>query len=115
MEKVVVEGYGLLDLVERVRQTPWTACIPVGKNFSGIVLGEWVLTDTPDVLYSEQYRITLETVPQGAKVTVEGYQSRYLLDEIRKDPHALTFAGSCLVDDYSGDVKAYRATIERLS
>jgi hypothetical protein len=115
IKKVAVEGYGPPDLVERVSEAPWTVCIPEGKNFSGIVLGEWVLTDTPDALCSEKYRVTLETVPRGAKCTVEGYQSRYLLDAIQTDSHPITFAGCCLLDDYSGEVKAYRATIERIS
>lgn len=89
--------------------------MPSGKNFSGIVLGKWVLTDTPDALCSEKYRIILETVLQGDKFMVEGYQSRYLLNDIRRDSRSITFAGRYLIDDSIGEVKAYRATIEHLS
>jgi hypothetical protein len=93
--------------------------MPSGKNFSGIALGKRVLTDTPDALCSEKYRITLETVPQGDKFMVEGYQSLYLplylLDDIRRDSRSITFAGRYLIADYIGEVKAYRATIERIS
>ncbi len=115
MEKVAIEGYGPPDSVDRVRKAPWTVCMPSGKNFSGIALGKRVLTDTPDALCSEKYRITLETVPQGDKFMVEGYQSLYLLDDIRRDSRSLTFAGRYLIADYIGEVKAYRATIERIS
>ena len=115
MEKVVIEGYGPPDSVDRVRKVPWTVCMPSGKNFSGIAMGKWVLTDTPDALCSEKYRIILETVPQGDKFMVEGYQSRYLFDGIRMDSRSITFAGRYLIDDYIGKVNAYRATIERLS
>ena len=115
MEKVVIEKYGPLDLVDRLRKAPWTACMPSGKNFSGIALGKWVLTDTPDVLCSEKYRVSLETVPRGDKFTVEGYQSRHLFDDVRRDSRAIAFAGRYLIDDYIGEVKAYRATIERIS
>ena len=89
--------------------------MPSEKNFSGIALGKWVLTDTPDALCSGKYRIILETVPQGDKFMVEGYQSRYLLDDIRRDSRSITFAGRYLLDDSIGEVKAYRSTIERIS
>jgi len=115
MEKVMIEGYGPSDLVAQLRKAPWTACMPSGKNFSGIALGKWVLTDIPDALCSEKYRITLETVPHGDKFMVEGYQSRYLLDDIQKDWRSIAFAGRYLIDDYIGEVKAYRAMIESVS
>jgi hypothetical protein len=115
MEKVMIEGYGPPDSVDRLRKAPWTMCMPSGKNFSGIALGKRVLTDTPDALCSEKYRIILETVPQGDKFMIEGYQSRDLLDDIRRDSRSITFAGRYLIDDYIGKVNAYRATIERLS
>lgn len=115
MEKVVIERYGPLDLVDRLRKSPWTACKPSGKNFSGITIGRWVLTDTPDMLCSEKYRVTVETVPQGGKFTVEGYQSRDLFNDLRRDSRTVTFAGCHLIDDYIGEVKAYRATIEHIS
>ncbi len=115
MDKVMLEGYGPPDSVDRLRKASWTACVPSGKNFSGIALGKWVLTDTPDALCSEKYRITWETVPQGDKFMVEGYQSLYLLDDIRRDSRSITFAGRYLSEDYIGEVKAYRATIERIS
>jgi len=115
MEKVMIEGYGPPDSVDRLRKAPWTMCMPSGRNFSGIALGKWVLTDTPDTLCSEKYRIILETVPQGDKFMVEGYQSLYLFDDIRMDSRSITFAGRYLIDDCIGEVKAYRATIERIS
>jgi hypothetical protein len=115
MGKVVIERYGPPDLVDRLRKSPWTACKPSGKNFCGIAIGRWVLTDTPDTLCADKYRITVETVPRGDKFMVEGYQSRDLFNDLQHDSRAITFAGCHLIDDYVGEVKAYRATIEHIS
>jgi hypothetical protein len=115
VEKEVIEGYGPPDLVERVRKAAWTACVPSGKNFQGIVLGDYVLTDTPDEFCPVKFRVTLETVPRGDRFTVDGYHCRYLLDSIRKRSRPTTFAGCCLSDAPIDDAKAYRATVEIIS
>lgn len=115
MEKEVIEGYGPPDLVDRVRQAAWTACVPSGKNFAGINLGGSVLTDTPDEFCPVKFRVTLETVPRGDKFIVEGYHSQYLLDNLRRRYRPTTFAGCSLLDAPGDDTKAYRATVEIVS
>lgn len=115
MEKIVFEGYGPRDLIARLKQASWTACVPSGKNFEEIVLGRWVLTDTPDELCPVKFRVTLETVPPRERFLIEGYNTRCFFDSMRKSPHLLTFAGSCLCKAPLTEDNAYRATIETLS
>lgn len=113
--RLVLEGYGPHDLIKRISASPWLPCAPSGRNFSGIALGELVLADRPDPLCPEKYQITVETVPMGDSFTVEGYQAPHLFDSMRLTARPCTFAGCVLMDDYVGDVTAYRVTVDRLS
>jgi hypothetical protein len=115
MEKAVLEGFGPPDLIARVKHAPWTACAPSGKNFDGIVLGGRVLTDPPDELCPVKFRVTLETVPCGDRLIVEGYNARSLFDSMWKRPDLITFAGHCLSDIHRDRVTIYRATVEIVS
>jgi len=115
MDKAMIEGYGPPDLVARVRNAAWSACVPAGKNFEGLVVGSWVLTDTPDALCPVKFRVTLATVPRGDRLVVEGYQAGAFLDRWQQRAYPPLFTGCCLGEAYVGEVKAYRATIERVA
>jgi len=112
VEKAVIEGYGPLDLIDRVRNAAWTTCIPSGRNFEGIVLGDCVLTDAPDEYCSIKFRVTLETLPSGDNFTIEGYNSWLFLDSIHKGSGPTTFAGCWLTNAPNDKAKPYRVTVE---
>lgn len=74
-----------------------------------------MLTDTPDNLCAVTFRITLETIPVGDRLVVEGYNTRYLFDSLRRSPHLVMFAGYRLCDSHREGGNTYRATIEIVS
>ncbi len=111
--RIVIEGYGPLDLIDRISAAPWRPCVPFGLNFSGISLGGMALSDRADRICPQQYRITVESIPDGEAFTVEGFQIPQLLDSLWLAPQPITFAGEELADDYVGDAAAYRVTIQQ--
>ncbi len=114
MEKEVIEGYGPAGLVEQVRKSVWRACAPRGKNFTGIALAGYLLTDPSDAFCPVKFRVTLEEISEGDRFVVEGYNSENFLDTLRRREHPTTFAGHRLLDAPNGNAKAYRATVERV-
>jgi hypothetical protein len=113
--RLVIEGYGSPDLIDRLRASTWVPCLPSGRNFAGLALGEMVFADRPDPLCQDKYQISVETVPPGDAFTVEGYQTAHLFDSLRMSAQPCTVAGSILREEAVGDVTAYRVTVERLA
>ncbi len=111
----VYEGYGPLDLIERVRKAGFVKCVPDGQNFLGMNLGGYALTDTPDDLAPIKYRVTLAAVEAKDKFVVEGYCFKDLLLAVEKGEPVwgkTTFAGEELKDFPEVGTRLYRVTIE---
>lgn len=113
-KKVVVPGFGPADLITRVRKSKWTPCLPNGKNFQGFSLADgYQITDSPDFLCSDKYRVTLENLSSGRKFSVVGFcypdliSSFYMTNEVEVD-------GEPLRHNYIKHYCRYRVTVEKL-
>ncbi len=96
VDKVVIEGWGSLDLLKMVKRASWVPSNPYGRNFMGLSLAGNVLNSTPDDQAPVKYRVTVEAVERGEKFAVDGYSFPNLLMEIVKSVplvFSITFAG----------------------
>ena len=117
MRSIVMEGYSPRDLIENLRKAPWISVIG-GKNFIGIDLGAFALTDTPDVHCPTKYRITVRQIPTGSQFQVEGFCCQDLLKHIANQSFSVTFDNRRLEDrtfeNLRSDEDAFKAIIEEI-
>jgi len=115
--KGVVNGYGSVVLLGQVRKWGWVDCSPpdTGKNFMGIEIGGYVLTDSADPLCPVKFRVTLECLTTGKKFEVSGYCYKEIVAALEQNQITIgnvTFAGQNLRSDRQPHLCRFRATIE---
>ena len=92
MNTVTLEGYGPSNLVAAVRQAGWKKTYPAGQDFTGVSLAGGRLSDTPDALCLDKFRLTLEAIGSEERVVIEGYHAAYMLENVRQRYQPTTFA-----------------------
>lgn len=111
-EPVVISGYTCPGMVEKLKEAEWTPCDQNGKNFNGIGLGDWCLTDSPDELCPTQYLITVEEKGQDEVFNVSGYASLYVLRDIQKEDCKNNLCGEHLKAETREGEVLYTLTVQ---
>ena len=114
MKKIIVEGYGPSDIIERLRNAAWEPC-GMGKNFRGIEFGNRVLAKPSDPYCPLSHQVTVAVIPGGPHFQVQGYSFENLCDGVQNGSLKLILAGCSLVDpplSEIGDLTPYRVIIE---
>ena len=115
VDKVIIEGWGSLDLLKIVKRASWVPSNPCGRNFMGLSLAGNVLNSTPDDLAPVRYRVTVEAVEKGEKFIVDGHCFPDLLMEMMgylPIAFSVSFAGQKLIQKPNKETRFYRVTIE---
>ncbi len=116
-DEIVIEGFGPTDLIEQVRKLGWMPCVPSGKNFKGMSLGGYALTDPGDHLCPIRYEVTLETsgTEKTEKLVIAGFSYRDLLMGVQEGEPTwgkTTFAGHELLKEEKPGTKLFKVTIK---
>ena len=126
VERVIIEGYGIPDLIERVENQVWISCGNGGANFKAIMFGVMVLTRPPDSICPTRFRVTLVLLPCGRTFNVEGFQTQTFCTSIivsMNDPFFKITIDGCEICDLTIDdlhkednkhLIPYRLIVERI-
>lgn len=101
IEEATRRGFGPADLVSRLRSAPWVPCSPQGRNFEGMVLGEYCLTDTPDELCSVRFLVTVRNARTHETVIINGYCFPDLIMLLTRGHGKTSFLGKALQKRFS--------------
>ena len=110
---VTRRGFGPADLLDGLRRAKWEPCIPSGRNFDGMELGGYCLTDTPDDRCGARFRVTARNTRTGDAFVIDGYGYPFLMTSFAIGKEKTAFLGKPLTKTPSRDRRTYyEVTVE---